>query len=75
MGAASSTRGAGSIFIEVMDLDKYIRPDGSTYYAISPADPGDKPFVETLPGVDVFPKKKSFALLLIIAAVVYGYSR
>ena len=75
MGATSSCRGARYIFIEVMDLIKYIRPDGSTYYAISPADPGDKPFVETLPGVDVFPKKKSFALLLIIAAVVYGYSR
>jgi hypothetical protein len=56
-----------------MDLDKYIRPDGSTYYATSPADPADKLFVEPLPGVDVFPKKKTFALLLILAAVAYAY--
>jgi hypothetical protein len=56
-----------------MDLDKYIRPDGSTYYATSPADPADKLFVEPLPGVDVFPQKKTFALLLILAAVAYAY--
>jgi hypothetical protein len=56
-----------------MDLDKYIRPDGSTYYATSPADPSDKLFVDPLPGVDVFPKKKTFALLLILAAVAYAY--
>jgi hypothetical protein len=56
-----------------MDLDKYIRPDGSTYYATSPADPNDKLFVEDLPGVDVFPQKKTFALLLILAAVAYAY--
>ena len=56
-----------------MDLEKYIRPDGSTYYATSPADPKDKLFVEPLPGVDVFPKKKTFALLLILAAVAYAY--
>ena len=56
-----------------MDLDKYIRPDGSTYYATSPADPNDKPFVDPLPGVDVFPKKKTFVLLLILAAVAYAY--
>ena len=56
-----------------MDLEKYIRPDGSTYYATSPADPADKLFVEDLPGVDVFPKKKTFALLLILAAVAYAY--
>ena len=58
-----------------MDLEKYIRPDGSTYYATSPADPADKLFVEPLPGVDVFPKKKTFALLLIAALFAYGYSR
>ena len=56
-----------------MDLEKYIRPDGSTYYATSPADPADKHFVDPLPGVDVFPKKKTFALLLILAAVAYAY--
>jgi hypothetical protein len=56
-----------------MDLDKYIRPDGSTYYATSPADPADKLFVDPLPGVDVFPQKKTFALLLILAAVAYAY--
>ena len=56
-----------------MDLDKYIRPDGSTYYATSPADPSDKLFVDPLPGVDVFPQKKTFALLLILAAVAYAY--
>jgi hypothetical protein len=56
-----------------MDLEKYIRPDGSTYYATSPADPSDKLFVDPLPGVDVFPKKKTFALLLILAAVAYAY--
>jgi len=56
-----------------MDLDKYIRPDGSTYYATSQADPADKLFVDPLPGVDVFPKKKTFALLLILAAVAYAY--
>jgi hypothetical protein len=56
-----------------MELDKYIRPDGSTYYATSAADPADKPFVDPLPGVDVFPKKKTFALLLILAAVAYAY--
>jgi hypothetical protein len=56
-----------------MDLDKYIRPNGSTYYATSPADPADKLFVDPLPGVDVFPKKKTFALLLILAAVAYAY--
>jgi len=58
-----------------MDLDKYIRPDGSTYYATSPADPNDRPFVDPLPGVDVFPQKKRFALLLIAAVIAYGYSR
>ena len=57
-----------------MDLEKFIRPDGSTYWALAPADPKDKPFVEQLPGVDVFPKKKSFALLLIAALFAYGYS-
>ena len=56
-----------------MDLEKYIRPDGSTYYATSSADPADKLFVDPLPGVDVFPKKKTFALLLILAAVAYAY--
>ena len=56
-----------------MDLEKYIRLDGSTYYATSPADPADKLFVDPLPGVDVFPKKKTFALLLILAAVAYAY--
>ena len=56
-----------------MDLDKYIRPDGSTYYATSQADPADKLFVDPLPGVDVFPKKKTFALLLILAAFAYAY--
>jgi hypothetical protein len=56
-----------------MDLEKYIRPDGSTYYATSPADPADKLFVDPLPGVNVFPKKKTFALLLILAAVAYAY--
>ena len=56
-----------------MDLDKYIRPDGSTYYATSPADPNDKLFVDPLPGVNVFPQKKTFALLLILAAVAYAY--
>ena len=56
-----------------MDLDKYIRPDGSTYYATSKADPADKLFVDPLPSVDVFPKKKTFALLLILAAVAYAY--
>jgi hypothetical protein len=56
-----------------MDLDKYIRPDGSTYYATGPADPADKLFVDPLPGVDVFPQKKTFALLLILAAVAYAY--
>ena len=56
-----------------MDLDKYVRPDGSTYYATSPADPSDKLFVDPLPGVDVFPQKKTFALLLILAAVAYAY--
>lgn len=56
-----------------MDLEKYIRPDGSTYYATSPADPADKLFVDPLPGVDVFPKKKTFALLLILAAIAYAY--
>jgi len=59
-----------------MDLDKYIRPDGSTYYATSKADPADKLFVDPLPGVDVFPKKnkkKTLALMLILAAVAYAY--
>ena len=56
-----------------MDLEKYIRLDGSTYYATSPADPADKLFVDPLPGVDVFPKKKTFALQLILAAVAYAY--
>lgn len=41
-----------------MELEKYIKPDGSTYYAIQPADPADKLFVEELPGVDVKPKKR-----------------
>jgi hypothetical protein len=41
-----------------MDLEKFIRPDGSTYWALAPADPKDKPFVEQLPGVDVSPKEE-----------------
>ena len=57
-----------------MDLDKYIRPDGSTYWALSPADPKDKLFVEELPGVDVQPKKKNWALVLLTLAAAYAYS-
>lgn len=57
-----------------MDLDKYIRPDGSTYYATGPADPADKPFVDPLPGVDVFPRhKKTKFVLLLIAVIAYAY--
>jgi len=59
-----------------MDLDKYIRPDGSTYYATGPTDPADKLFVEDLPGVDVFPKHKNTKyVLLLLALIAYGYSR
>jgi hypothetical protein len=57
----------------MIDLEKYIRPDGSTYWATAPADPADKPFVETLPQVDVFPKKKNWALIALGAAVAYAY--
>jgi len=57
-----------------MDLEKYIRPDGSTYWAIAPAAPGDKLFVEELPGVDVQPKKKNWALVLLTLAAAYAYS-
>ena len=56
-----------------MDLDKYIRPDGSTYSSTGPADPADKLFIDPLPGVDVFPKKKNFALLIIAALLAYAY--
>jgi hypothetical protein len=57
-----------------MDLEKYIRPDGSTYWAIAPAAPGDKLFVEELPGVDVQPKKKNWVLVLLTLAAAYAYS-
>lgn len=57
----------------MIDLEKYIRPDGSTYWATAPADPADKPFVEALPQVDVFPKKKNWALIALGAAVAYAY--
>ena len=57
-----------------MDLEKYIRPDGSTYWALSPADSKDKLFVEELPGVDVQPKKKNWVLVLLTLAAAYAYS-
>jgi len=57
-----------------MDLEKYIRPDGSTYYALAPADPKDKLFVEQLPGVDVAPKKTNWAVVLLALAAAYAYS-
>lgn len=58
----------------MMDLDKYIRPDGSTYYAYAAADPNDKLFVEQLPGVDVTPKKTNWAVVLLALAAAYAYS-
>ena len=58
---------------EVMDLEKFIRPDGSTYWALAPADPKDKPFVEELPQVDVSPKKKRWGLVLVGALIAYSY--
>jgi len=57
-----------------MDLEKFIRPDGSTYWAIAPAAPGDKPFVEELQPVDVSPKKKRWGLVLLGAVIAYAYS-
>jgi len=57
-----------------MDLEKFIRPDGSTYWAIVPADPKDKLFVEQLPGVDVTPKKTNWAVVLLALAAAYAYS-
>jgi hypothetical protein len=56
-----------------MDLEKFIRPDGSTYWAIAPSDPKDKPFVEQLPQVDVSPKKKRLGLLFVGALIAYAY--
>lgn len=56
-----------------MDMEKFIRPDGSTYWALAPADPKDKPFVEELQPVDVSPKKKSWGLVLVGALIVYSY--
>lgn len=58
-----------------MDLDKYIRPDGSTYYATGPADPADKLFVDPLPGVDVFPRKKNIGLILLAAILYFIYKK
>lgn len=58
-----------------MDLEKYIRPDGSTYWAIAPADPNDKVFVEQLQPADVFPKKKTLGILLIAALIVYSWAK
>jgi hypothetical protein len=56
-----------------MDLAKFIRPDGSTYWALAPADPKDKPFVEELQPVDVSPKKKRLGLLFVGALIAYAY--
>lgn len=58
-----------------MDLEKFIRPDGSTYWAIAPADPNDKPFVEELPGVDVSPKKKWVGFLILGAVAYYLFNK
>lgn len=57
-----------------MDLEKYIRPDGSTYWAIAPAASGDKLYSEVLPAVDVTPKKKRWGLALLGAVIAYAYS-
>jgi hypothetical protein len=57
-----------------MDLEKFIRPDGSTYWALAPADPKDKPFVEQLPGVDVFPKRKICAAAYCSSGRVWLFS-
>jgi len=73
MGAACWYRCAGFIPFEVMDLEKFIRPDGSTYWAIAPAAAGDKPFVEELQPVDVSPKKKRWGLVLLGAVIAYAY--
>lgn len=54
-----------------MDLEKYIRPDGSTYWAIEPADPSDKVFVEELNVVDVSPKKKILPWLIAAGVIFY----
>ena len=73
MGAACRTWRAGFIPVEVMDLAKFIRPDGSTYWALAPADPKDKPFVEELQPVDVSPKKKRWGIVLVGALIAYSY--
>lgn len=58
-----------------MDLEKYIRPDGSTYWAIEPADPNDKLFVEELPAVDVSPKKRWLIFAILGAAAYYIFRK
>jgi len=73
MGAACRNWRAGFNSIQVMDLEKFIRPDGSTYWALAPADPKDKPFVEELQPVDVSPKKKRLGLLFVGALIAYAY--
>lgn len=73
MGAACRNWRAGFNSIQVMDLAKFIRPDGSTYWALAPADPKDKPFVEELQPVDVSPKKKRLGLLFVGALIAYAY--
>ena len=52
-----------------MELDKYIRPDGTTYWAVGPLDPADKLFVESLDVANVRPKRMLLPLLLIGAGI------
>jgi len=52
-----------------MDLNKYIRPDGTTYWSVGPLDPADKLYVETLDVANVRPKSMLLPLLLIGAGI------
>lgn len=58
-----------------MQLDKYIRPDGTTYWALQPYSPDDKLFIESLDPADVSPKKNWLPWALLIGAGIWFYSR
>lgn len=54
-----------------MDLNKYIRPDGTTYWSVGPLDPEDKLFVEELKTAVVRPKNYLWVAIAVGVGVWY----
>jgi hypothetical protein len=54
-----------------MDLNKYLRPDGTTYWSVGALDPADKLFVEELQTANVRPKNYIWLAIAVGVGVWY----